>query len=150
MRLRTSLLLALLGLAGVAPARAQDRAGLARQVFAAESAFARTLAVRDAQGFATFVAGDAVFFGRQGTLRGRPAIVAGWRAFFEGAVAPFSWYPETVEVLDSGTLALSTGPVRDSSGRRVGTFNSIWRRDADGRWRVVFDKGCPACDCASK
>jgi ketosteroid isomerase-like protein len=23
----------------------------------------------------------------------------------------------------------------------MGTFNSIWRREADGRWLVVFDKG---------
>lgn len=123
---------------------------LVRQVFAAESAFARTLAVRDSHAFATYVAGDAIFFGREGTVRGRPAVVAAWRPFFEGPAAPFSWSPETVEVLDSGTLALSSGPVRDPSGRRVGTFNSIWRREADGRWRVVFDKGCPACDCASK
>ncbi len=149
MRPRNSLL-ALLGLAGVAPARAQDRAVLARQVFAAESAFARTLAVRDSHAFATYVARDAIFFAREATLRGQQAVVAGWRAFFEGPAAPFSWSPETVEVLDSGTLALSTGPVRDPRGRRVGTFNSIWRRDADGRWRVVFDKGCPACDCANK
>ena len=48
-----------------------------------------------------------------------------------------------VEVLDSGTLALSTGPVLDPDGRRVGTFSSVWRREADGAWLVVFDKGCP-------
>ena len=45
-------------------------------------------------------------------------------------------------MLDSGTLAISSGPVMDPQGKVVGTFNSIWRRDADGRWRVVFDKGC--------
>ena len=53
-----------------------------------------------------------------------------------------------IEVLASGTLALSSGAVRDPAGKRIGTFNSIWRRESDGRWRVVFDKGCPACDCA--
>jgi hypothetical protein len=26
----------------------------------------------------------------------------------------------------------------------VGRFNSIWRREAPGVWRVVFDKGSPA------
>jgi ketosteroid isomerase-like protein len=32
-----------------------------------------------------------------------------------------------------------------SGGLRVGTFNSVWRLEADGKWRIVFDKGCPPC-----
>lgn len=120
----------------------------ARQVVAAESAFARTLAARDSVAFGSYVALDAVFFDRRGVSRGKQAVVARWRSFFVGPVAPFSWSPDVVEVLASGTLALSTGPVRDSTGRQIGTFNSVWRLDADGQWRVVFDKGCPVCDCA--
>jgi ketosteroid isomerase-like protein len=50
-------------------------------------------------------------------------------------------------VLDSGNLAFSSGPVLDPDGRQVGTFNSVWRREPDGRWLVVFDKGCPVCNC---
>jgi ketosteroid isomerase-like protein len=91
-----------------------------------------------------------VFFSRKGVLRGKEAVVAGWKPFFEGGAAPFSWEPETVEVLGSGTLALSSGPVRDPEGKPIGTFNSIWRREAGGRWRVIFDKGCPPCDCGPK
>ena len=26
--------------------------------------------------------------------------------------------------------------------------NSVWRRDAKGRWKLVFDKGCPPRDRA--
>jgi ketosteroid isomerase-like protein len=124
------------------------RAELTRQVFAAESSFAATLANRDAAAFATFVAPDAVFFGREGATRGREAVVESWRPLFDGPSAPFSWKPATVEVLESGTLALSSGPVLDPSGHQTGTFNSIWRRDPGGGWRVVFDKGCPGCNCA--
>jgi hypothetical protein len=69
----------------------------------------------------------------------------GWKRFYDAAQPPFSWEPERVEVLDSGTLALSTGPVRDPQGRRVGTFDSIWRREPGGSWKIVFDKGCPPC-----
>ena len=82
---------------------------------------------------------------RKGVLKGRAAVVEGWKSFFEGEQAPFSWEPETVEVLESGTLALSSGPGRDPEGKQIGTFNSIWRREG-GRWRVVFDKGCPVCE----
>ena len=69
-------------------------------------------------------------------------MLEGWRPFFEGPTAPFSWKPEIVEVLASGSLALSSGSVWDTEGKQIGTFKSIWRRDAEGRWRVVFDKGC--------
>jgi ketosteroid isomerase-like protein len=47
-----------------------------------------------------------------------------------------------IEVLPSGTLALSSGPIHDPNGKQVGTFSSIWRREPDGRWLIVFDKGC--------
>ena len=53
-----------------------------------------------------------------------------------------------MSVLESGTLALSSGPVHDPSGRRTATFTSIWRQEAPGVWRVVFDKGNEVCDCA--
>ena len=43
---------------------------------------------------------------------------------------------------DAGTLGISTGPVRDDSGKQTGTYSSIWRREKDGRWRIIFDNGC--------
>ncbi len=132
-------------LAGTARGQAAPAApsALTRQVFAAESSFAATMTNRDSIAFATFVAPDAVFFGEKSVLRGKQAVVAGWGRFFTGPDAPFSWRPEQVEVLASGTLAHSSGPVLDAKGQRIATFNSIWRLEADGAWRVVFDKGCP-------
>ena len=77
-------------------------------------------------------------------------VVEAWKRFFEGKDAPFSWEPEAVEVLGSGSLALTSGPVRDPDGKLIGTFTTIWRREPDGRWRVVFDKGCPVCEPEKK
>lgn len=71
-----------------------------------------------------------------------------WKRFYEKPEAPFSWEPETVQVLDSGTLALSSGPVRDPNGKHFATFSSIWRLEAPGVWHVIFDKGNEVCDCA--
>ncbi len=136
---------ALLALAWL-PAVAADTAELAQQVRAAETAFARTMADRDWAAFKACIAVEAVFFGRKGVLRGRDAVAEGWKPYFEGIKAPFSWEPEQVEALASGTLALSSGPVMDSEGKRSGTFQSVWRLESDGRWRIVFDKGCPPCD----
>lgn len=113
------------------------------QVFAAERGFARSMADRSLERFAGFVSDEAVFFGGASPLRGKAAVVAGWTRFFDGAAAPFSWEPDRVEVLASGSLALSTGLVRDPLGKVIGRFNSVWRQEAPGVWRVVFDKGSP-------
>ena len=121
----------------------QSVTDLQAQVRDAERAFAKTMADRDHAAFTSFLADEAIFFGGATPLRGKAAIAAGWKPFFEGPQAPFSWDPDVVEVLDSGRLALSSGPVKDPQGNVIGIFNSIWRREADGRWRVVFDKGCP-------
>ena len=118
----------------------------AAEVRSAEIAFANSMADRDLETFVSYVADEAIFFSGQ-VLRGADAVRTAWSPFFEGGSAPFSWEPEDVEVLDSGTLAFSSGPGGDPEGKRIGTFNSVWRLEADGRWRVVFDKGCPPCNC---
>jgi len=37
---------------------------------------------------------------------------------------------------------LSSGPMTDPSGKPIGRFVSIWRQEAPGVWRIVFDRGC--------
>jgi ketosteroid isomerase-like protein len=113
------------------------------EVFAAERAFARSMAERDIAAFARLLADDTLFFGGRNVFRGKAAVLEGWKAFFDGPNAPFSWEPDQVEVLASGQLALSTGPVRNPKGEVTARFNSIWQRQADGRWLVIFDKGGP-------
>ena len=120
---------------------------LSSQVRAAEIAFARSMADRDHAAFTACLADEAVFFSREGATRGKEAVAADWKPFFEEKDAPFSWAPEEVAVLDSGTLGISSGPVLAPDGRRIGTFNSIWRLESDGKWRIIFDKGCPRCQC---
>jgi ketosteroid isomerase-like protein len=114
------------------------------QVFAVERAFARTMADRDLKAFSGFLSDEAVFFSGTTTLRGKQQITEAWAAYFAEPAPPFSWDPDQVVVLESGTLALSTGPVVDPSGKVVGRFNSIWRLEAPGVWKIVFDKGSPA------
>ncbi len=120
------------------------------QVMATETAFAKTMADRDYTAFGTFVSSEAVFFTGAAPLRGKQAVLDHWKRYYDKGPAPFSWAPEKVEVLESGTLALSTGPVYDPAGKQTGTFTSIWRQDAPGVWHIVFDKGNPVCNCEAK
>jgi ketosteroid isomerase-like protein len=139
---RVALAMALIAIPWQVALSATD--SLQQQVFAAERAFARSMADRDVSAFASHVSDEAIFFNGADVLRGKKQVLASWSRFFKGRTAPFSWEPDRVEVLQSGTLALSTGLVRDPKGKVVGRFNSIWRREAPGVWRVVFDKGSPA------
>jgi ketosteroid isomerase-like protein len=115
-----------------------------RQVTETERAFARSMAERRHADFVGHLSEGAVFFDGKAVLRGKAAVAAGWKPLFDAPAAPFSWEPDQVEVLDDGQLALSTGPVRNTEGKVIARFNSIWRLEAPGVWRIVFDKGQPA------
>ncbi len=121
---------------------------------AAEIAFAASVADRDAEAFASFIDEDAVFLGAT-ALRGRAAIVEGWAVFLTEGGPTLVWQPEVVEVRPDG-LGLSRGPytltATGDDGEETsssGLFTSIWRRDADGGWKVLFDAGCPPCAAAA-
>ncbi|KQZ26985.1 DUF4440 domain-containing protein [Duganella sp. Root1480D1] len=122
-------------------------AELKQQVADTERAFAATMAKRDHQAFASFLADEAIFYNGPKVLRGKDTVAAEWKPLYEKPEAPFSWEPDQVEVLDSGTLAHSSGPVRDPQGKVTGRFNSVWRLESSGKWRIVFDKGERVCDC---
>jgi uncharacterized protein (TIGR02246 family) len=131
--------------AGAAP---PTNAELKQQVADTERAFAATMKARDHAAFAGFLADEAVFFSGPGrTLHGKDAVAKAWKRYYDKPATPFSWEPDEVEVLESGTLAISTGPVYDPSGKLISRFSSIWRQEAPGRWRIVFDRGWEVCDC---
>jgi hypothetical protein len=78
---------------GAQPSLEERRA----EVFAAERAFARSMADRDFTAFGPYVAEDSVFFSGSTPLRGREAVLAAWKPFFDPPTAPFSWEPDQVE-----------------------------------------------------
>jgi ketosteroid isomerase-like protein len=146
-RLAALLLAALPAIVNAAP----DVETLKRQVADTERAFARSMAERNHAAFTALLSEQAVFFGGGNrVLQGKAAVAAGWKAFFEEPTAPFSWEPDQVEVLADGQLAHSTGPVRDPAGKKISRFNSVWRQEAPGVWRIVFDKGQPLTEADKK
>jgi ketosteroid isomerase-like protein len=115
-----------------------------QQVIAAERALAKSMADRNFRAFTALLSSEAIFFNGNTVMHGPSEVGAAWQPYFKGSRAPFAWQPDHVEVLPSGQLALSTGPVY-MGGQVVGRFNSIWRLEANGAWRIVFDKGEAVC-----
>ena len=133
-------------LIAVAPATAD----LTADVHCREISFSRAAEARDLDAFRSFIDTDARFVARD-VRRGVDEIAAAWAPFFAADGPAIRWRPSVVEVLEDGRLALSRGPYRvtakNAEGETVeywGTFNSVWRRNDDGVWRVVFDAGSPA------
>jgi ketosteroid isomerase-like protein len=135
-----------LGLGALGAGAAPTNAELKQQVADTERAFAATMKARDHAAFSSFLSDEAVFFMDAGPLHGKRAVAEAWKRFYEKPAAPFSWEPDEVEVLASGTLAISGGPVYDPGGKLISRFSSIWRQEAPGKWRIVFDRGSPVCN----
>jgi len=131
------------------PPQGAATAGAEEAVRSTEMAFAQAMADRDFDGFVSHLSADAVFFDGSKIQHGTAEVSAAWKPLFREPKAPFSWAPDHVEVLASGNLALSTGPVIVND-RIVGRFNSIWRLEAPHTWRIVFDKGESICADATK
>ena len=124
---------------------AEEIARRVAEVTATETAFAKTMADRDAAAFRRFLAPDTIWLNGKSPLNGPEAVVAAWAKFFEGPKPPFSWAPDLVVVLPSGDLAQSSGPVTNADGKVVARFQSVWRRKPAGGWEIVFDQGSEVC-----
>jgi ketosteroid isomerase-like protein len=130
------------GVAGCAtPPSTIDIEARQREVWDTEVAFARTMADRDFAAFGRHLSEHTVFWTGGKPLRGKAVVLQAWQRFYDGPRAPFSWQPDEVVVIGDGTLAQSTGPVRDPDGKVFARFRSVWRRESDGRWLIVLDRG---------
>ena len=117
-----------------------------------EIGFSQSVEAQDMAAFVSYIDADARFVS-DSVARGPEAIAAGWQVFFADYGPKIRWRPQFIEVLEDGTLALSRGPYRmvttDEDGKQSehwGTYNSIWRLQSDGSWKIVFDAGSPATE----
>ncbi len=117
------------------PAASPEEIVIAEHAFATDVA---ALGIRE--GFLRWLAPTGVVF--------RPGPVNGIKSTQATPVSPalLSWQPAKVVMSASADLAWSTGPwsYHAVAGREAiawGEFVSIWRRQADGRWKVVLDAG---------
>ncbi|HEX2642265.1 MAG TPA: nuclear transport factor 2 family protein [Thermoanaerobaculia bacterium] len=107
----------------------------------AENAFSVTSVEKGVTpAFLAFLADDAVLM--------RPLPVNG-KEFLAGQPSPpitLIWRPVHAEIAASGDMGYSTGPweIRPRDPQRPtgnGHFVSVWKKQKDGAWKVVFDMG---------
>jgi ketosteroid isomerase-like protein len=114
-------------------------------LFDLEARFARATAEGGGVAFASYFADDAV------TLSNGKAPVSGHAAIAKGATwSPkdyqLTWTPQGGQLSPSGDMGFTwghyEGTARDSNGNPVvtkGRYMTIWRKQADGAWKVVLD-----------
>lgn len=124
----------------------------AEEVRAAELAFSKKFEQRDFDGFFAMVADDAVFNDRFRSMIGRKAVMEGWGPLLKSPKPSMTWGPDRTVVNGDGTLGLSYGPIYDyETGRHAGYYSSVWQKQKDGSWKVLFDgPGSPPSDLGVK
>ncbi|PPJ42074.1 nuclear transport factor 2 family protein [Pseudoxanthomonas sp. KAs_5_3] len=115
------------------------------QVWQRELSFAKSVADHDAAAFAEHLHPEAAFGVSQKPTRGREAITREWRPLIEGTALKLSWYPSVVTLGGDGRTAYSSGPALyedpKTGDTRLGRFGSVWHRNDEGVWQVLFDDG---------
>lgn len=119
------------------------------EVWARETSFAQSVAQHDAAAFAEHLHPGAVFGAKEPQPnRGRDAIAQRWAGLIEGKKLKLQWYPAMVAIGGEGDIAYSSGPAlyeavdpKVDPRYRIGGFQSVWHKGADGVWRVLFDDG---------
>jgi uncharacterized protein (TIGR02246 family) len=76
----------------------------------------------------------------------KEAIRSAWKEMLASSGAAISWKATKVEVAKSGDLACVSGTyeeaMTDASGKSVkdhGKYVEVWKKQADGSWKVVAD-----------
>ena len=125
----------------VTPQTGAPDEGVATMV-AAERAFntmAAKTSIRDA--FFESMADNSILF-RPGPVNGKEYFRA--RPSNPGPV--LSWYPSYAELSGTGDLGWTLGPweyrsAKDKPAEAWGHFATLWQRQTDGKWKVLFDEG---------
>ncbi len=115
-------------------------------VRAADVALDGAVAAHDASAFAALLEADAVFAGGRQVSRGRAAVLEAWKPLLSEGGPRLRWTPIRAGVAASGDLAFTTGRWTLEPGgehgaaeRTEGEYATVWRRGADGAWRVLLD-----------
>ena len=125
-----------------------DTAADAKAIEALEKTQMAAFEARDAAAASGVYSSDAVFIGDQGTLaRGQSAITDGFKTLLADPAAKVTYSPGAKTFSAGGDMAYATADYTlsytDSTTKKPvtvkGTNLSVWRKQADGSWKLVAD-----------
>jgi ketosteroid isomerase-like protein len=113
-------------------------------VATADAAFSEATAREGIRGFAEFIAADFRTVEPDGSVSPRATLLNDWSKLLSTSGTTIHWHP----ILSGADGALGwTSGIYESTGSggdlRSGRYVTIWRRESDGQWKVVFDIGVP-------
>lgn len=118
------------------------------ELMAADRAFANETAERGLDGWMAYMAESAVMLPGPQPVRGFSNVREFMLPALESENFSLAWEPTEAEVSADGNLGYTFGryerkvTLEDGEEQSVtGNYVTIWRRQADGRWKVVFDMG---------
>jgi uncharacterized protein (TIGR02246 family) len=140
------LALLLLASACTQPAPPDTRAADEAAIRDADAQWSKTAAAGDLEGTVAYYAEDASLLAPNAPIAsGKPAIRPMWAGLL-GPGTSISWQANRVEVARSSDLAYVEGTyqltMKDPQGNPVndkGKFVEVWKKQADGKWKVVAD-----------
>jgi uncharacterized protein (TIGR02246 family) len=127
--------------------RAKDAGRLVAEIKAADAAWVEAAASKSVVRMLEFYDDEAVFIGQDGkVITGMENLRAAWTTFFAVPGIALSWKVHEVKASHSRDLACSYGPWETEQGppgqqtKQSGTYVFVWRKQQDGRWKVLIDK----------
>jgi ketosteroid isomerase-like protein len=119
---------------GAPPSSTQDAA-----VRHADEAWAKAVTSRSVDQTLAFYDPDAVTAGSaMFPARGLVEFRANWAKLFAQPDFALTWKPERVLVTESGSIAYSSGTWSNGPNRN-GPYLAVWRKQANGQWKVIID-----------
>ncbi|GAA4758442.1 hypothetical protein GCM10023264_28460 [Sphingomonas daechungensis] len=131
-----------------APTAKPDTAAETAAIEKLEQAQIAAITARDQAGATASYGDDAVFISERGeTSKGRDAIVAGFKSLLADPTLKIDYKPGSKTFSDAGDMAYSTAEYTetytDPTTKKPVTIKgmnlSVWKRQADGSWKLVAD-----------
>jgi uncharacterized protein (TIGR02246 family) len=114
----------------------------------ADTDFAKATAARGVEGFISFFADDASILPKNGPpVTGKEALAAVFRKVWSQPGYSLQWTPLKAELSKSGEIGYTYGTYErkwtdgGKEAGETGKYVTIWRRQRDGKWKVIVDMG---------